>query len=118
MDIYIRQQNLTALVQLLNDFGMSFSYLIDDVQDAVNKENPSRTRAGRFSYSQYNSLSSVGLTRNRRREGRHGVRKKRERKAGTRKGTKLVFSYFSFKSLYYKQYNLGYNINLGFQLCD
>ena len=90
MDIYIHQQNLTALVQLLNDFGMSFSYLIDDVQDAVNKENPSTTRAGSFRYSQYNRLSSVSLTRNRQRKAAR--RKKETRKKGrNQEGNKTSF---------------------------
>ena len=63
MDIYVHQNNLTALEQVVKGFGMSFSYLINDVQGAVDKENPATaSRDGRFRYYQYNRLSSVSWT--------------------------------------------------------
>ena len=61
MDIYVHEADLKTVVDLLRNFTLSFTVLIDDVQKAVEKENPRSGRAGGFQYNQYNTLSQVNF---------------------------------------------------------
>jgi hypothetical protein len=61
VDIYVYQKDLNTVLDLLQNFTLSYTVLIGDVQSAVENENPPTARAGGFQYTQYNTLSQVSF---------------------------------------------------------
>ena len=60
--MYVHEKDLSEVLELLRNFTLSYTVLIDDVQSAVENENPASSRAGGFEYNQYNRLSQVSLS--------------------------------------------------------
>ncbi|CAB3980440.1 carboxypeptidase B-like [Paramuricea clavata] len=59
VDIYVHEQDLSTVVDLLKKFTLNYTVLIDDVESAVVNENPPKSRAGGFQYNRYNTLSQI-----------------------------------------------------------
>ncbi|XP_028414412.1 carboxypeptidase B-like isoform X2 [Dendronephthya gigantea] len=59
VDIYVHEANLATVFELLKNFKLSYTVLIDDVQGEVDNENPPTSRAGGFQYERYNTLSAI-----------------------------------------------------------
>ena len=59
VDIYVHEKDLGVVFNFMQNFSLNYTVLIDDVQSAVENENPRTSRTGGFQYNQYNTLSQI-----------------------------------------------------------